>query len=297
MNNQQFKQWCELYAQRSLAFNKPLIMGILNITADSFSDGGLYLQKEDALRQARTMVSEGADLIDVGGESSRPGAVAISLDEELARVIPVIEALRSETDVCISIDTSKAQVMKEAVSAGAFLINDISALSGENALETAASLNVPVCLMHMQGQPSTMQLNPYYKQDVLHELNDFFEHKISSCLMAGICPRNLILDPGFGFGKLPEHNLRIVNNLGEFHKHRLPLLLGASRKSTLGVILGKEVHERLPGGLSIAIVAALHGVGILRTHDVAATHQSLTMLEAIVNESFNHRNSEKINKD
>jgi dihydropteroate synthase len=281
MTNEQFKQWCNLFHQQKSEHSKPLIMGILNVTPDSFSDGGLYLHKKAAVLHALRMIAGGADIIDLGGESSQPGAKPIGCEEELQRVIPVIEALRAETDACIAIDTTKAQVMKEAVAAGAGFINDIKALHEEGSMHAAAQLDVPVCLMHMQGEPESMQKNPYYEEDVLEEINDYFAHKITTCLSAGINFKNLILDPGFGYGKLVTHNLRIVNHLEQFHRHDLPLLLGASRKHTLGVVLGKPVNERLVGGLAIAMVAASKGVAILRTHDVEATAQALTMLQAI----------------
>lgn len=284
MNIEQFKQWCEF--QHTLPSldtqpTKPLIMAVLNITPDSFSDGGNYVQLESAIEQAHKMISEGADLIDIGGESTRPGALGISSEEELARVLPVIRRLRSESDICISIDTRKARVMHEAVKAGASIINDISALSGEGALEVAAQLEVPICLMHMQGEPGTMQNFPYYSQDVVEEINLFFQQRIEDCVAAGIKPKHLILDPGFGFGKKPEHNLRLVKQLAKFKQHKLPLMLGVSRKSTLGEILKSPVEKRLVGGLAIAVIAALQGVAMIRTHDVAETNQALIMTQAI----------------
>ncbi|KTC76878.1 dihydropteroate synthase [Legionella brunensis] len=283
MNNKQFEQWRKQYGQSSGWSQKPLIMGILNVTPNSFSDGGRYLNREIAVAHALQMVAAGADIIDIGGESSKPGAEPVSCSEELARVIPVIEKLRAETDVCISIDTTKAQVMQEAVAAGASLINDITALNDPKSLQIAAQLNVPVCLMHMQGEPMTMQKQPQYSNDIIDELNSFFQQKIHICLSAGIKFENLILDPGFGFGKLPEHNLRIVKHLSAFKEHKLPVMLGASRKTTLGVILEKPVEQRLFGGLAIGMFAALQGVAILRTHDISETKEVLTMLEAITN--------------
>jgi dihydropteroate synthase len=283
LNTAQFKQWGDFCSQSTLSTNpqQTLIMGILNVTPDSFSDGGTYYAKERAVEHAHRMIAEGADLIDIGGESSRPGALPVSLEEELARVIPVIEHLRAESDVCISIDTTKAEVMQAAVCAGASIINDIMALRGNGALAMAAQLNVPVCLMHMQGEPRTMQNNPQYKQDVVDEINAFFQQRIEACLSAGIAYKNLILDPGFGFGKTPEHNLRIVNQLAKFHSYHLPLMLGVSRKSTLGIILNTPVDKRVAGDLAIAVVAALQGVAIIRTHEVFATKQALVMVHAI----------------
>ncbi|KTD22669.1 dihydropteroate synthase [Legionella lansingensis] len=284
MNNEEFKQWCRRYNPSDMNAS-PIIMGILNITPDSFSDGGKYLQRDRAVEHAQQMIAQGADIIDVGGESSRPGAESVSYEEEISRVIPVIEKLRNETDVAISIDTTKASVMAEAVAAGAILINDITALAAKDSLQLAAKLDVPVCLMHMQGKPNTMQHNPCYADDVLDEINCFFEQKIKTCLSAGIRREHLILDPGFGFGKLPQHNLRIVHQLEKLKQHNLPLMLGASRKTTLGVVLQRPVDDRIAGGLTIAIVAALQGVAILRTHDVDATRQALIMLQAIIHES------------
>ncbi len=260
-------------------------MGVLNITPNSFSDGGCFLDRGHATRRAEEMIVEGVDIIDIGGESSRPGAEPASCAEELARVIPVIESIRAASDVCISIDTCKAEVMEAAVMAGATLINDISALTGVGSLAVARRLKVPVCLMHMQGTPQLMQNNPHYSRDIVDEINDFFLQRIHVCLQAGIPREHLILDPGFGFGKWVPHNLSIVNRLREFQHHNLPLLLGVSRKSTIGAVLQKPVLERLPGGLAIAVLAALQGVSIIRTHDVAATSQALQMIHAIVGSS------------
>lgn len=259
-------------------------MGILNVTPNSFSDGGKFLQRDNAVKHALKMIIAGADIIDVGGESSRPGAQPVSCEEELARVIPVIERLREETDCCISIDTTKHQVMKEAVAAGADMINDITALNSGESLQAAAQLDVPVCLMHMQGEPMTMQLHPHYEQDIIDELHTFFQQKIKHCLTAGIKFENLILDPGFGFGKLPEHNLRLVKNMATFNQYNRPLLLGVSRKTTIGAVLQKPVEQRLLGGLAISVIAALQGTSILRTHDIDETQQVLIMLDAVYNE-------------
>ena len=271
MNKEQFKQWCEFHQASSLEvkLRKPLIMAVLNVTPDSFSDGGKFLKTEDALLQAHKMIADGADLIDIGGESSRPGALPITCEEELARVIPVIERLCKESEVCISIDTTKAQVMHAAIHAGASIINDISALNSEESLAVAAELDVPICLMHMQGEPRTMQNFPHYTHDVVDEINAFFQQRIELCVAAGIKRKHLILDPGFGFGKTPEHNLRVVKHFTKLKQHKLPLMLGVSRKSTLGTILKSPVEKRLAGGLAIAVYAALQGVSLIRTHDVA----------------------------
>ncbi|WP_028389120.1 dihydropteroate synthase [Legionella fairfieldensis] len=284
MNTEQFKQWCEFYSHFPLKAHQqqsPLIMGILNVTPDSFSDGGYYYEKSHALVQARKMIAAGADIIDIGGESSRPGATRVNEAEELERVVPVIEQLRAESDICISIDTTKPQVMSEAVYAGAAMINDITALRNEEALVTAAELDVPVCLMHMQGEPQTMQKEPQYAQGVIHEVNRFFTQRIQICLAAGIKPHHIILDPGFGFGKMPVHNLQIVGQFTSFQQHQLPLMLGVSRKSTLGMILDSPVNKRLAAGLAVAVFTALQGVAIIRTHDVAETKQALEMVNAI----------------
>jgi dihydropteroate synthase len=256
-------------------------MGVLNVTPDSFSDGGQYYQLEKALSQAHRMIAAGADLIDVGGESSQPGALSVSCDKELSRIIPVIKQLRTESEICISVDTTKVQVMHAAVYAGASIINNIAGFSSEESLAMAAKLDVPLCLMHMQGEPQTMQNDPRYQHDVVDEINRFFEQRIDACLAAGIKRTNLILDPGFGFGKTVAHNLYIVNKIAKFKQHNLPLMLGVSRKSTLGTILNASVDKRLAGGLAIAVFAALEGVAIIRTHDVAETTQALTMIQAI----------------
>ncbi len=258
-------------------------MGILNVTPNSFSDGGLFLTENQACQHAQILIQQGVDIIDIGGESSKPGAETVSVVEEIARVIPVIERIRTFSDVCISIDTCKSEVMEAAVLAGASIINDISALTGAGAIETAAGLNVPVCLMHMQGVPKSMQDNPHYALDIIDEINCFFQQRIDACLNAGIRRDNLILDPGFGYGKTVQHNLLIVKRLHEFKSHQLPLLLGVSRKSTIGTVLKKTVHQRLPGSIATAVYAALHGVSIIRTHDVDETNQALQMVHAISN--------------
>lgn len=283
MNIEQFKQWCEFHSQSALTTNqqKPLIMGVLNVTPDSFSDGGCYYELECAVARAHKMIAEGADIIDVGGESSKPGALPVSCSEELARVIPVIERLRAESNICISVDTTKAQVMRDAVYAGASIINDITALTSDESLVMAAKLDVPLCLMHMQGEPQTMQNHPQYTQDVVDEINMFFQQRIEVCVAAGIKHKNLILDPGFGFGKTPEHNMRLVNQLAKLQQHNLPVMLGVSRKSTIGTVLESPVDKRLVGGLAIAIFAVLQGVAMIRTHDVAETNQALVMVQAI----------------
>lgn len=286
MNSQQFYQWCHqtfLPASSTLAYlRKPLIMGVLNATPDSFSDGGYYTDIHRAHDRAMAMILSGADIIDVGGESTKPGAISVSCAEELARVIPLVERIRAESDICISIDTSKAEVMQAAITAGASWVNDITALADDGAMAVVSRLNIPVCLMHMQGSPPSMQDNPHYPVDVIDELNSFFHQRIEACLKAGLHREHLILDPGFGFGKSVQHNLRLVKCLSTFQQHGLPLLLGISRKSTIGAVLQKTVFERLSGSIAVTVFAALQGVSIIRTHDVDETNQALQMLHAIV---------------
>lgn len=278
MDKQEFARWRSTPVK---PMSKPLIMGILNVTTDSFSDGGSYLSQDKAIARAHTLVAEGADIIDIGAESSRPGAHEISLDEELQRLIPLIKAIRQESDILLSIDTSKPVVMEAVIAAGADMINDIYALRQPGALEVAARLQVPICVMHMQGTPGTMQENPVYNGGVVQSINHFFKERITTFLQAGIKQDNLILDPGFGFGKTVEHNLQIVKNLTEFAIHGKPLLLGFSRKHTLGVIVNKGVDERLIAGVSMTVIAAMQNVSILRTHDVAQTQQALQVVMAL----------------
>ncbi len=286
MNKEKFQQWCQEIITpqiQSITYaRKPLIMGVLNVTPDSFSDGGRFVKLDHAYQHAQRLIAEGVDIIDVGGESSRPGASPLSCAEELERVIPIIARIREHSDICISIDTYKAEVMREAIKVGANIINDIKALSEPGALETAANLKVPVCLMHMQGLPTTMQENPHYEAGVIDEIQGFFEERIKACLAAGIARENIILDPGFAFGKSVAHNLSIMKRLAEFQKYHLPVLLGVSRKSTIGTILQKEVSERVIGGIAMALFAALQSVAIIRTHDVDETNQALKIIDAIM---------------
>ena len=255
-------------------------MGILNVTPDSFSDGGCFLRLEDAVRRALAMEAQGAAVIDVGGESTRPGAPEVGLEEELERVIPVIEALQKVLKVPISVDTSKPEVMREAVAAGAGLINDVNALRAEGAVETAAELGVPVCLMHMQGTPRTMQQAPAY-EDVVAEVKSFFEERMRACAEAGIPRERLLLDPGFGFGKTLEHNLALLRNLGAFTLLGRPLLVGLSRKSMLGAITGRETGGRLAASLAAAVLAVERGALLVRVHDVAETVDALRVAMAV----------------
>jgi dihydropteroate synthase len=260
---------------------RPNVMGILNVTPDSFSDGGRFIGRDAALGQALAMVNEGADIIDIGGESTRPGATAVSVDQELQRVIPVIEAVREVTSLPISIDTSKPRVMREAVAAGASLINDVRALREEGALEAAAELGVPVCLMHMRGEPRTMQEQPQYK-DVVAEICDFLAGRVEACEGAGLNRGQLLVDPGFGFGKRLEHNLELLRRLGEFRRLGLPLLVGISRKSMIGAILGEvPVEERSHGSVAAALIAASQGASVLRVHDVRASVDALKVQRAV----------------
>jgi len=257
-------------------------MGILNVTPDSFADGGAHFSLELALSRARQMVEEGADLIDVGGESTRPGSQGVSLQQELDRVIPVIEAICAELPIPVSVDTSKPQVMRDSVAAGAGLINDVMALRQPGALQAARDLGVPVCLMHMLGEPRSMQKQPAY-QDVVAEVRGFLEERVNACEEAGIPRENLLLDPGFGFGKNLDHNLRLLKNLCTIADIGLPLLVGISRKSMIGKILDdRPVEGRLFGSLATVTLALERGAAIFRVHDVAATADVLRVSAAVL---------------
>lgn len=258
----------------SLSLERPHVMGILNVTPDSFSDGGHFNQLERAMTHARQMVAEGATLIDIGGESTRPGAPDVSEQEELDRVLPVVERMVRELDVMISLDTSKAAVMREGCAAGAHLINDVRALIEPGALAAAAAADVPVCLMHMQGQPRTMQAEPHY-DDLLGEVRAFFDERIAACLTAGIAREQLLLDPGYGFGKTLEHNYQLLAQQESLLDYQLPLLVGMSRKSMIGNLLGRPVDERLAGSLACALIGMQRGARIIRVHDVRATMDAL----------------------
>lgn len=260
-------------------------MGILNITPDSFSDGGKFHAFDAALKQAEIMHQEGADYLDIGGESTHPGAQPVSLQQELDRVLPVIEALHARIDVPISIDTRHAQVMHAAVAAGASFINDVNALRGENALETAAALKVPVCLMHMQGEPRTMQQNPQY-DDVVQDIYTFFTDRINACLNAGIAREHLVLDPGFGFGKTFAHNVQLLAHLKQLTTLQLPILVGLSRKTWIGLATDKPPMQRLAGSLAAAILAVQQGAQILRVHDVGATKDALQIWHVVCKEQL-----------
>jgi len=265
---------------RVLDLAHPQVMGILNVTPDSFSDGGRFRRRDEALRHAAAMVAAGASLIDVGGESTRPGALQVSADEELQRVAPVVEAIVAELDVIISVDTSCPQVMRESARLGAGLINDVRSLRREGALQAAAESGLPVCLMHMQGEPETMQKNPHY-DDLLAEVQAFFAERMAACAVAGIDAGRIILDPGFGFAKNLQHNLSLFKHMQVLHGFARPLLVGVSRKSMIGQALGREVDQRLAGGLALAALAVAKGACILRVHDVAETVDVVRMIAAV----------------
>ena len=273
-------------ADKSLDLSQPRIMGVLNCTPDSFSDGGRYQEFDSALRHAAQMIEEGADIIDVGGESTRPGSPEVSIDEELQRVVPVIEALHREFDVPLSVDTSKAEVMLAAAAAGAGMINDVAALRKPGALDAAALVHrqsgVAVCLMHMQGTPRTMQESPAY-QNVVNEVLQFLLQRANVAETAGIAASSLVLDPGFGFGKTVKHNLSLLHHLGVYADYTYPILVGLSRKTMIKKILASDSSERLIGSVTLALLAAQRGAHIVRVHDVKATADALTLLQALIN--------------
>lgn len=270
----------KLYAHGStLDLSHPHVMGILNVTPDSFSDGGKHNQLIDAVKHANAMINAGATIIDVGGESTRPGASEVSVDEELSRVIPVVEAVAQRFEVWVSVDTSKPEVIRESARAGAHIINDIRSLTEPGALDAAAQTGLPVCLMHMQGEPRTMQNAPHY-DDVFASLNRYFVEQIARCEAAGIAKNNLLLDPGFGFGKNLHHNYQLLARLSEFHHFELPLLVGMSRKSMVGQLLNVGPAERLSGSLACAVIAAMQGANIIRVHDVKETVEAMRVVEA-----------------
>ncbi len=257
-----------------------VVMGILNVTPDSFSDGGQFNQLENAVKHALQMQKQGAEVIDIGGESTRPGAIRVSLDEELQRVIPVIEKIRELSDVVISIDTSKPEVMRAAIKAGAGMVNDVNALQAKGALEICANYQVPVCLMHKQGDPQTMQENPQYV-DIVDEIRQYLTVRASSCVKAGIYSENIIIDPGFGFGKTLENNLYLLKEMQQFCTLDYPVLVGLSRKSMFGMLLDRDVEQRLVASTSAAMIAYQKGARFFRVHDVAETCDALKLCEAI----------------
>ncbi|APB07791.1 dihydropteroate synthase [Raoultella ornithinolytica] len=279
----------KLVAQGStLDLSHPHVMGILNVTPDSFSDGGTHNSLVEAVKHANLMINAGATIIDIGGESTRPGALDVSVEEELARVIPVVEAVAQRFEVWISVDTSKPEVIRESARAGAHIINDIRSLTEPGALEAAAQTGLPVCLMHMQGQPKTMQEAPKY-DDVFADVTRFFTEHIVRCEQAGIAKEKLLLDPGFGFGKNLAHNYELLARLGEFHQFGLPLLVGMSRKSMVGQLLNVGPTERLSGSLACAVIAAMQGAQIIRVHDVKETVEALRVVEATLSTKENKR--------
>jgi len=265
-------------AGRTLSLARPVVMGVLNVTPDSFSDGGRFVRLEAAIEQGLAMITAGAALIDVGGESTRPGSEPVSLEEELARVVPVVRALSSQA--VISVDTSKPEVMRQAAAAGAGFINDVRALREPGALEAARDSGCAVCLMHMQGEPRTMQHSPAYR-DVLAEVAQFLGARLEAARAAGIPHERLVIDPGFGFGKTLEHNLTLLRGLPMLSGLGVPLLAGLSRKSMLGTLTGRAAGERLYGSLALAVIVALKGARIIRAHDVAATVDALKVVAAV----------------
>jgi dihydropteroate synthase len=265
---------------RILGAGRPLVCGILNVTPDSFSDGGLFDSVALAVEHGCRMAAEGADLIDIGGESTRPGARPPTLAEELDRVVPVVEALVRRTPIPVSVDTSRPEVMRAAVAAGASMVNDVRALRSPGALQAAAELDVPVCLMHMQRSPESMQREPRY-QDVVAEVLAFLAERKRACSEAGIRLEHLVVDPGFGFGKTTTHNVALLASLGRLGTLGVPVMVGLSRKSVLGELTGRTVGERLPGSLAAALLAAQRGATVLRVHDVAATRDVLAILDAV----------------
>jgi len=266
---------------RTLDLASPSVMGVLNVTPDSFSDGGRYAHPEAAVRQARDMAAEGAALLDIGGESTRPGAAPVTVAEELARVLPVIEVLRASDAPPLSIDTAKPEVMLAAAEAGAELINDVRALREAGAVEAAAATGCAVCLMHMQGEPRTMQQAPHY-ENVVEEVYAFLSQRVEACVRAGIGTERIIIDPGFGFGKTLAHNLGLMKNLARFTQLGVPVLVGVSRKSMIGALTGRPVEQRLAGGLALAALAVSCGARIIRSHDVAATRDALAVTAAVL---------------
>lgn len=266
--------------QTILDLSTPHVMGILNVTPDSFSDGGKFFNAEDALKQVQRMIDDGASIIDVGGESTRPGAKDVSLEDELNRVIPVIKAIKEKFDILVSVDTSKAKVMEQSILAGADIINDVRALQNEGCVEVMAKYpKVPICLMHMQGLPRTMQENPQY-DDVVGDIIEFFKQRIAVLSNAGIDKQRVMLDPGFGFGKTLTQNYELLGRLSEFMSLELPLFIGISRKSMIGNLLNREVNERLAGSLTAAVISAQQGAKIIRVHDVPETVDALKVLAA-----------------
>ena len=264
---------------QTLSLATPQVMGILNVTPDSFSDGGTHNTPAKALEHARKMIAEGASIIDIGGESTRPGAAEVSPEQEAERVIPVVAAIARESDVWISVDTSKALVIREAANAGAHILNDIRSFSEPGALQAAAQSGLPVCVMHMQGEPRTMQQAPHYQNGV-REVYTYLEAQVARCVAAGIEKNHIILDPGFGFGKTLAHNYQLLDKLDLFHNLGLPVLAGMSRKSMIGQLMDIPPDERVAGSVACAVIAAMKGAQIIRVHDVKETVQAMKVVEA-----------------
>lgn len=268
-----------------LDLTRPLIMGVINTTPDSFSDGGTlyrnaHLDIEQAMARARDMASAGAAILDIGGESTRPGAQPVSLQEEMDRVLPLLVRIAAELPVVISVDTSAPELMREAARAGAGMLNDVRALTRAGAIEAAASTGLPVCLMHMQGEPGSMQVAPHYL-DVVTEVRDFLLGRVAACERLGIVREQLLLDPGFGFGKTAGHNMQLLQGLPQLAATGFPLVVGLSRKSMIGKLLGREMEQRLPASLALAVMAVERGAAIIRTHDVASTADAVAMWVAL----------------
>lgn len=270
----------DLITSKQSQLNKVQVMGILNVTPDSFSDGGKFTCFDSALKQVENMINNGVDIIDIGGESTRPGAVDVSVKDEISRVIPLLKAIKSRFDINISIDTSKAEVMSEAITYSADMINDVRALQNKGCLEIVAQSDIAICLMHMQGMPRTMQENPQYN-DIIDDILEFFRQRISCCEQSGINKERLVLDPGFGFGKTLTNNYEVLAQLAQFKSLDLPILAGISRKSMIGNLLNREVNDRLAGSLAAAIVAVQQGANIIRVHDVQESVDAINILKAV----------------
>jgi dihydropteroate synthase len=266
--------------RHALRLDRPRICGIVNVTPDSFSDGGAFFDAARAIAHGLLLVDEGADLIDVGGESTRPGAAPVSAEEEIRRVVPVIEALAAKIEVPISVDTSKPQVMRAAAAAGAGMVNDVRALREDGALEAVAELGVAVCLMHMRGEPASMQEAPHY-EEVIEEVHRFLTDRLVACQFAGIDKKRVVVDPGFGFGKTLQHNLALLRALDRFATLGVPLMAGLSRKRMIGELTGRELEQRLHGSVAAALIAVQRGAALVRVHDVAATRDALAVWEGV----------------
>jgi dihydropteroate synthase len=265
--------------KRALPLERPFVMGIVNVTPDSFSDGGLYASRDAAVAHGKRLLDEGADMVDIGGESTRPGSLPVALEEERRRVLPVIEALAG-CGALVSVDTQKPELMREAIAAGATMVNDVNALMAPGALAAVAASDAAVCLMHKLGDPRTMQKDPRY-DDVVAEVRAFLAERLTAAVSAGIARERLVIDPGFGFGKTAEHNLMLLRHLAEFSSLDVAIMAGLSRKSTLGQITGRAVGERLYAGIAAALIAVQHGAHIVRVHDVAATRDALAIWQAV----------------